>query len=103
MRKLFALAAIVLLACSLSTADAQPAHSCGQITALSVVYATVDNMGIAPRPMPGSEAIFYCIASRDPNFQAFRTDSAWKAANYWFVLFSQELGANLQPLPVPSS
>lgn len=82
---------------------AQPVGSCGTITNLSVVYATVDNLGIAPRPMPGSEQQFNCIAARDPNFQAFRTDSAWKAANYWFILLGQELGAPLQPLPVPTN
>jgi len=82
---------------------AQPAHNCGAITSLSVVYATVDNLGIAPRPMPGSELQFNCIAGRDPNFQAFRTDSAWKAANYWFILYSQELGLTVQPLPPPTN
>lgn len=103
MRKLLALVAIVLLACSLSTTTAQPPHSCGQITSLSVVYSTVDNLGIAPRPAQGSEQQFNCIAARDPNFQSFRADSAWKAANYWFVLLGQELGAPLQSLPAPTS
>ena len=102
MRSLAIAFACLLLTATVFTAAAQPAHACGQITSLSVVYATVDNFGIAPRPMPGSESQFNCIAARDPNFQAFRADSAWKALNYWYVLYSQELGVNLQPLPPPS-
>jgi len=97
------LIAILILLTSLLAVMAQPAHLCGAITSLSVVYATVDNLGIAPRPMPGSELQFNCIAGRDPNFQAFRTDSAWKAANYWFILYSQELGVTVQPLPPPTN
>lgn len=103
MRKLAIVFACLLLAATVFTASAQPAHSCGDIVNLSVVYATVDNMGIAPRPMPGSETRFNCIVARDPNFQSFRADSSWKALNYWFTLYSQELGVNLQPLPAPTN
>ncbi len=101
--KISILVAILLAVMSnLMPVAAQPPGSCGTISNLSVVFATVDNMGIAPRPMPGSEAQFNCIAQRDPNFQAFRTDSSWKAANYWFILYSQELGVTVQPLPAPT-
>lgn len=86
-----------------SSVAAQPAHSCGTVSNLSVVYPMVDNLGMAPRPMPGSEAQFNCIAARDPNFQGQRFDAAYKALNYWFILYGQELGVNLQPLPAPTN
>lgn len=97
------LAVMMAFMTNLMPAAAQPAHACGQIVNLSVVYATVDNLGIAPRPATGSEQQFNCIAGRDPNFSSFRTDSSWKAANYWFTLYSQELGVNMQPLPAPTN
>lgn len=80
---------------------AQPAHSCGSI--LSVVYAHVDNMGYAPRAMPGSENVFNCIAARDPQFNDRRFQSAWEALNYWYILYGQELGVTLLPLPAPTN
>jgi hypothetical protein len=103
MRKLVFVFACFLLAVTLFTVHAQPAHSCGDMNGFSVVYAHVDNLGIAPQAAPGSELRFNCIAARDPAFSSQRFDSAWKAANYWFILFSQELGQSLQPLPAPSS
>ena len=81
---------------------AQPAHSCGDMNGFSVVFATVDNLGIAPKAMPGSEARFNCIAERDPSFNSQRFDASWQAFNYWQILYSQELGATVQPLPAPT-
>ena len=93
---------LVILWAFMSQVSAQAPHACGQITSLSVVYATVDNMGVAPRPLPGSETQFNCIAARDTDFYSRRFPNAWQALNYWFILYSQELGMSLQPLPAPT-
>lgn len=100
--KLAALFIAFFIAIMISPVAAQPPHSCGTINSLAVVYAKVDNLGIAPKPMPGSETQFACIAARDPSFQSQRFDSAYKAANYWFILLGQELGVNIQPIPAPT-
>jgi hypothetical protein len=78
-----------------------PNDNCDRIT-LSVVYPQVDNLGFAPRFNCGDQAQFNRIAARDPNFQAQRFPSAWQALNYWYILYGQELGVNLQPLPAPA-
>jgi hypothetical protein len=51
----------------------------------------------------GSEAQFNCVVGRDASFLQRRFPTSWEAANYWYVLYSQELGVSLQPIPAPSS
>lgn len=83
------------------TVSAQPAHTCGIVP--SVVNGRVDNNGYAPRAAVGSEAVFNCVVARDASFLQRRFPSSWEAANYWFVLYGQELGVNLAPLPAPTN
>lgn len=98
--KIKMLAALVMLMVVMPV-SAQPAHTCGIVA--EVVNGRVDNNGYAPRAAIGSEAAFNCVVARDGSFLQRRFPTAWEAANYWFVLYSQELGVNLQPLPAPSS
>ncbi len=82
---------------------AQPPHSCGLALNFAVTYAKVDAAGYAPRAAAGSETVFNCIAARDPYFSTQRFASAWEALNYWFILYGQELGVMLSPLPPPTN
>ena len=100
MRNLAFAAVFAILFAFVSSANAQPAHACGQITALSVAYDR-DAAGYMPRFKEGSQEQFNCIAARDVSFNNQRFDAGWKALNYWFVLYGQELGVTLQPLPAP--
>ena len=81
---------------------AQPPHSCTSGDYPSVVYNRVDDGGYAPRLGSGSQAIFACIAARDPHFADQRFDSESEALNYWFGLYGQELGEVLLRLPSPT-
>lgn len=95
--------ALFIVMMAVATVAAQPPHQCGLTYSFSVVYPKVDNLGIAPRPMPGSENTFNCIAARDPQFEAQRFPSSWDAQVYWFKLFGDEMGVNLEPPPRPMS
>lgn len=103
------LAALVLLVLSLlltalvmvTPVNAQPAHTCGIVA--EVVNGRVDNNGYAPRAAIGSEAQFNCVVGRDANFLQRRFPTSWEAANYFFVLYGQELGVSLQPIPAPTN
>lgn len=95
-------ALLIAFLIGLTPVMAQPPHSCGLLS-LTVIYPTVDNMGIAPRPAPGSEAVFTCIAAHDPAFDSQRFSSAWQAANYWLTLMGQELGQPVIVLPPPTN
>lgn len=96
------LAALVLLVLlGIMPVAAQPAHTCGIVA--SVVNGRVDNNGYAPRAAIGSETQFNCVVGRDANFLQRRFPTSWEAANYWFVLYGQELGVSLQPIPAPTN
>lgn len=99
MYKLVIVIAVILL--SAFTVSAQPPHTCGIVS--SVVNGRVDNNGYAPRAAVGSEQSFNCVVARDASFLQRRFPSSWEAANYWFVLYGQELGVNLSPLPAPTN
>lgn len=79
--------------------DAQPAHACGAITSLSVIYDRVDAAGFAPRLKVGGQQQFDCIVGHDPNFSVQRFRTTAEAMNYWLGLLGQELGVNMLPLP----
>jgi hypothetical protein len=96
------LAALVLLVLlGIMPVAAQPAHTCGIVP--EVVYGRVDANGYAPRAAIGSEAQFNCVVGRDANFLQRRFPTSWEAANYFFVLYGQELGVSLQPIPAPTN
>lgn len=96
MRKL-----LILVVCFLfgSNALAQPPHSCGTITSLSVMFDRVDAAGYAPRFKEGNQTQFDCIAARDTYFNSQRFNNSASALNYWLGLFGQELGVNMGLLP----
>jgi hypothetical protein len=97
-----AVAILLVFMTNFMLVGAQPAHSCGTISSMSVAYDR-DAAGYMPRFKEGSQDQFNCIAARDPNFSAQRFDAGWKALNYWFTLYGQELGVLLQPLPAPTN
>lgn len=97
----FTLAILLVFMTNVMLAGAQPPHSCGTISSLSVAYDR-DPAGFMPRFKEGSQAQFDCIARRDSNFSNQRFPSGWQALNYWFTLYGQELGVALQPLPAPN-
>lgn len=95
------LLAFAIVFAFVSTATAQPAHSCGNISNLSVTYDR-DAAGFFPRMASGDQAQFDCITRRDPYFGSMRFDAGYKAANYFLSLLGQELGVSMQLLPAPS-
>lgn len=82
---------------------AQAPHACGTTYNFSVIFDRVDAAGYAPRFKEGNQPQFDCISARDPQFAVQRFPSTWQALDYWFTLYGQELGVNLQPLPAPSN
>jgi hypothetical protein len=99
--KLIAILFTFLLAGFVNMVMAQPAHTCGIVA--EVVNGRVDNNGYAPRAAIGSEAQFNCVVGRDASFLQRRFPTSWEAANYFFVLYGQELGVSLQPIPAPTN
>lgn len=102
MKSIISLICLLILGISVVSANPQNQFSsCGNLNGLSVVYPKVDNMGYAPRPMPGSENVFNCIAAQDANFNDRRLPTVWQAFNYWAGLYGQVLGQPLLQLPAP--
>jgi len=100
--RLFALLVLVFLLTNVMGAGAQPAHACGTIFNLSVTYDR-DAAGFFPKLSSGDQNQFNCITGRDPSFNSQRFDAPYQAANYWFGLLGQELGATMIQLPPPST